>query len=111
MQTSYGIITTTLTKHEQADALTQTLLEQRLVACVHSFSITSHYIWNGDTVASDEIVLQMKTTTALFDRVRAAIELLHPYEVPEIIMTPIIEGNQVYLEWIDSMVMKALPCQ
>ncbi len=81
--------------------MTKALLEQRLVACVHSYALTSCYIWNGDIVTSDEIMLQMKTKTVLFSRVKTLIESLHPYEVPEIIMTPVVDANRAYLEWIE----------
>ena len=33
---------------------------------------------------------------ALWDRVRE----LHPYEVPEFIVLPIVDGNEAYLRWV-----------
>jgi periplasmic divalent cation tolerance protein len=33
---------------------------------------------------------------ALWERVRE----LHPYEVPEFVVLPIIDGNDAYLRWI-----------
>ena len=35
-------------------------------------------------------------TLALWDRVRE----LHPYEVPEFVVVPIVDGNDAYLRWI-----------
>ena len=42
----------------------------------------------------------MKSETKLFSQVEEAIKELHPYEVPEIICTRIIEGSNDYLDWI-----------
>jgi periplasmic divalent cation tolerance protein len=33
---------------------------------------------------------------ALWERVRA----LHPYDVPEFIVLPIVDGNAAYLKWV-----------
>ena len=32
--------------------------------------------------------------------------MLHPYEVPEIIAAPIVEGNDSYLEWMGTTLSK-----
>jgi periplasmic divalent cation tolerance protein len=35
-------------------------------------------------------------TMSLWERVRE----LHPYEVPEFLVVPIIDGNEAYLRWV-----------
>jgi periplasmic divalent cation tolerance protein len=99
--TNYCIITTTIDDKNIADQISTILLQNNLVACVQSHSIQSKYRWNGTVETSEEIFLQMKTKASLFEEVKAHIEALHSYEVPEIIMTPILDGNDDYLKWID----------
>ena len=41
-----------------------------------------------------------KTTKEKAREVIAAIKDLHPYEVPEIIALPVIDGYLPYLEWV-----------
>ena len=97
----YCIVSTTTDTKENADLITQTLLQKKLVACVQSSNINSSYKWQGKIISADEIQLQMKTKTSLFDLIRKEIEALHTYEVPEIIMLPLLDANAFYLEWIE----------
>ena len=85
----YCIISTTTDSKENADTITQLLLEKKLVACIQSSIIQSAYSWQKKIIHSEEILLQMKTKRSLFEKVRTEIEHLHTYDVPEIIMVPI----------------------
>jgi periplasmic divalent cation tolerance protein len=38
----------------------------------------------------------------LFQELRAEIEKLHSYEVPEVIVIPLVDGAERYLAWMDS---------
>ena len=98
---NYCIITTTIDDENIADQITAALLQNHLVACVQSHTIQSKYHWNGTLETSQEILLQMKTKISLFEEVKIQIEALHSYDVPEIIMTPILDGNDDYLKWIE----------
>lgn len=99
----YGIISTTTDSKENADAITQILLEKKLVACVQSATIQSTYRWEGNITKSEEILLQMKSKRSLFDRIRTEIEQLHAYDVPEILMVPLAGANTPYLRWIEEV--------
>ena len=81
--------------------ISQTLLEKKLVACVQSATINSTYRWQGKIILADEINLQMKTKTSLFEPIKKEIKAIHTYEVPEIIMVPFSDANTFYLEWIE----------
>ena len=98
---NYCIISTSTDSKENADAITQQLLEKKLVACVQSTTIQSAYHWEGKIIQSVEICLQMKTKRSLFENIQAELETLHTYEVPEIIMVPMAGVNLPYLQWIE----------
>ncbi|MEN8727001.1 MAG: divalent-cation tolerance protein CutA [Sulfurovum sp.] len=97
----YCIISTTTDSKENADAITQLLLEKKLIACVQSTVIQSAYHWQGQIIKTEEILLQMKTKRSLFEKVQTEIEHLHTYDVPEIIMVPMAGANLRYLQWIE----------
>ena len=97
----YCIINTTTDSKENADAITQLLLEKKLIACVQSTTIQSAYRWQGKIIKSEEILLQMKTKKSLFEKIQTEIEQLHTYDVPEIIMVPLAGANAPYLQWIE----------
>ena len=99
--THYCIITTTIDDENIADQISTALLQDHLVACVQSHTVQSKYHWNGTLEKSEEILLQMKTKVSLFEEIKVQIEALHSYDVPEIIMTPIIDANESYLNWIN----------
>lgn len=97
----FCVISTTTDTKENADAITQPLLEKKLVACVQSTTIQSAYRWQEKIVNSEEILLQLKTKRSLFEKIQKEIEQLHTYDVPEIILIPLQGANTLYLQWLE----------
>jgi periplasmic divalent cation tolerance protein len=82
---------------EVADAL----LEPRLAACVQVLGpMTSRYWWEGKREESVEWLLLAKTRDDLVDRVVEAVRAAHPYDVPEVLATPVEGGDADYLRWV-----------
>ena len=97
----YCIVSTTTDSKENAEAITESLLQKKLIACAQSSTIDSSYKWQGKIIRAKEIRLQMKTKKSLFTQITDEIEALHTYDVPEIIMVPLVNANEFYLKWID----------
>ncbi len=96
------IVLTTAGSDEQAEQLARALVERRLAACVNVVNeLCSVYRWQGEVQREAEKLLLIKTTRALFPRVRDALRELHSYEVPEVLMLPILDGDTDYLRWLD----------
>lgn len=84
-----------------AQALAEQLVEKRLAACVNILpAVQSVYQWQGAVERANEFALLIKTVQARYAEVQAAIKAVHPYDVPEIIALPIVEGLPAYLDWI-----------
>ena len=96
----FCVITTTTDSKENADAITRSLLEKKLVACVQASTIESAYHWQGELTNSEEICLQLKTKRSLFENVQREIRQLHDYDLPEIIMIPLADADPDYLQWV-----------
>lgn len=101
MAAEYVLVMTTLPHDADAAAFGRTLVKERLAACVNLLPpMVSVYRWEGQVEQETERQLIIKTTrdrtVALWDRVRE----LHPYEVPEFVVVPIVDGNDAYLRWI-----------
>jgi periplasmic divalent cation tolerance protein len=94
-------VLTTCESRLDADRIANALLELRLAACVNTIPMSSAYRWKGKVERAEELLLLIKTRRPLFDQLRAAIERLHPYELPEVIALPIADGLGAYLDWID----------
>jgi len=84
----------------EADAIARHLIETHLAACIQSHAIKSTYAWQGKIEQGEEIMLTVKTRTALFPALEAAVLALHSYEVPEIVMIEISAGHAPYLDWL-----------
>ncbi|WP_408959031.1 divalent-cation tolerance protein CutA [Natrinema sp. 74] len=67
---------------EAADRIAETLVEERLAACVNRLSTTSTYRWDGDVHRDEEALLLAKTTDDAYNDLVARVEELHPYDVP-----------------------------
>ena len=101
MSQEYVIVLTTLPADADGAAFARGLVEERLAACVNlSAPMESVYRWEGSIETESERQLVIKTSrdrvVALWDRVRE----LHPYDMPEFLVTPIVDGNDAYLRWV-----------
>ncbi len=95
------VVCTTLPASADGTAFGRTLVEERLAACVSAQSaVRSVYRWRDDVETDDEQQLLIKTTRGRVEQLIERIRQLHPYEVPEIVVLPIIGGGQDYLDWI-----------
>jgi periplasmic divalent cation tolerance protein len=100
--TNARIVLTTAGSADEARKIAQALVDRRLAACVNIVpQIESVYRWRGKVESAFECLLLIKTKTGAFEGVRATIEALHSYEVPECIMLEAEAGNQEYLDWIE----------
>lgn len=103
-----SVMFVTVGKAEEADRIARTLVGEKLVACVNVVpGIQSIYWWKGEVCEDAELLLIMKTRTALVGAVRDRVKELHSYEVPEIIALPIAQGLPAYLEWVAASTAEA----
>jgi periplasmic divalent cation tolerance protein len=70
-------------------------------ACVQVVPIRSFYRWDNAVQDDPEWQLQIKTSDSRLEALMEHIKANHTYDVPEIIATPIIGGNDAYLTWVD----------
>jgi periplasmic divalent cation tolerance protein len=86
-----------------AERMARTLVEERLAACVNVLpAMRSLYRWQGQVDSAEEFPLLIKARRADYPALEARIRGLHPYDVPEVIATPIVSGLPEYLGWIDA---------
>ena len=103
--TDKRIVFSTAGSKPEAEKIANTLVENRLAACVNIVGpIESIYRWHGKVENATEHLLVIKTTAARFDAVNAAIREMHSYELPECIQIAIEDGSKEYLAWIDDCV-------
>ncbi len=95
------LLLTNLPDRASAEALAGRLVEQRVAACVNILApCRSVYRWEGKAETAEEVPLLIKTTAARYAAAEAAIRAAHPYELPEIIAVPVVQGLPGYLAWV-----------
>jgi periplasmic divalent cation tolerance protein len=103
--TDKKLVLTTAGSREEAHKVARALVERRLAACVNIVpQVQSIYRWKERVEVSEEWLLVIKTTGAIFDRVRDTIAELHSYELPECVCLTIEDGGAKYLSWIQESV-------
>ena len=99
--TEFIQITTTTGKRHDAEQIASELISRGLAACVQvSGPVASTFRWQGQVETAEEWTCVFKTSRAQFGAIQAAFKQLHPYEVPELIATPIVDGSEAYLKWL-----------
>ena len=97
----YVIVLTTLPADVDAAAIADALVESRVAACVNVLPVMqSTYRWQGAIEHDNERQVVIKTTQLRVDALWERLRDLHPYDVPEFVVVPIVDGNQAYLNWI-----------
>jgi periplasmic divalent cation tolerance protein len=95
------LIVTSVPDVETARKIAAALLDARLAACVQvGAAVESLYHWRGKRETCLEVPVTIKARVGAFESVAAEIRRLHPYELPEIVAVPIIDGSPDYLAWI-----------
>ncbi len=96
---------TTVPGDFDSTALAQDLVGAGLAACVNIVpSIKSIYTWEGVPQADHEQQLFIKTTTDQVDALWEVLRSRHPYDVPEFLVIPVVDGSEDYLRWVERSV-------
>lgn len=84
-----------------AKRLAEVFVGERLATCVNRVTgMASTYFWDGRLQDDAETLLIIKTTTAKLAELEARLVALHPYELPELVILPVLGGNERYLQWV-----------
>ena len=85
----------------EAEKAGRTLVERRLAACVNILpGMISHYRWEGKVERAEEAVMLVKTRASLADEVEQAVQELHPYDTPAVLVMPVESVERDYLRWL-----------
>jgi periplasmic divalent cation tolerance protein len=102
--TDYGVVFMTASSHGEAENIAESLVSQKLAACVNILpNIKSFYWWKNKLCKDDELFLIAKIKNSNFKELEKAVKEIHSYDVPEVILLPIEEGSNTYLQWIEKV--------
>ena len=82
--------------------IARAVLDRRLAACANLWPVESIYRWHGKREETSEFVIVFKTRRSLVRKLIAAVQRVHPAEVPCIVSYPMGPALPAYLSWIDA---------
>jgi periplasmic divalent cation tolerance protein len=95
------IVFVTAASEEEAASIADTLVTERLAACVNIIrAIESIYRWEGKVTRDSEALMIIKTTDERYADLERRVKELHSYSTPEVIAVKIDRGSAGYLDWL-----------
>jgi periplasmic divalent cation tolerance protein len=99
---SIYLISTTVTKQEDAKKLADLAIEKNMTACVQIQSeCISTYRWQGRIETATEYPVHFKTNESSKKGLMSFLKQNHPYDVPEIICIKLDDVESDYADWIN----------
>ena len=95
------MVWTTVGRHSDAQKLATDLVENRLAACVQiDGPVTSTYRWQASVETEPEVRLLIKTSPAAVNELHRWFIENHPYDEPELVVTPVMTASPSYAQWV-----------
>ena len=105
MATDFCFVYMTAGSVAEARLIGETLVAERLAACVNLIEgMTSIYRWQGEVQRDAEVVLIAKTRKDRVDPLAERVGALHSYGCPCVVALPVEGGGKHFLDWIDEQV-------
>lgn len=89
---------------EAAVEIAETLVEERLAACVNRVPCESTYRWEGEVHSDEEEILLAKTTDDAYDALVERVAEVHPYDVPCVERFDESDVLAAFADWRDGSV-------
>ncbi|MEJ2864526.1 divalent-cation tolerance protein CutA [Actinomycetospora flava] len=112
-ETTARVVLTTTDSADDAERLARVLVDAHLAACVQiAGPVRSVFRWEGTGDAAErssargavsvepEWQLWLKTDVARVDDLTARLVAEHTYDVPEVLVLPVVGGHGPYLAWV-----------
>lgn len=92
---------TTCKDLQEAEFISETLLKEKLVACVEiSPAVQSLYLWQGELVKDNEVRLYLKTSEEKYPVAQRRLIELHSYDCPCVLKIDVESVNAACKDWI-----------
>jgi periplasmic divalent cation tolerance protein len=96
-----AVVFSTAPSAEVAETIARALLDERLIACASLLpGVTSLYRWQGAVQRDAEVLMVMKTRRERVPALLRRLPGLHPYDVPEALALPVVDGLPAYCRWV-----------
>jgi periplasmic divalent cation tolerance protein len=91
---------TTCATSEEAEALGELIVREKLGACIDFWPISSVYHWEGDLRKISQIMIIVTTFESKLETLNDLISQHHSYSTPLIAGVDVRRINRAYKEWV-----------
>lgn len=95
------ILYLTCANSDEANKISQALLEARLVTCVRQSNVSSSYWWGNKINHDDEVLLMMESREDKFNAIEKVVTKLHSYDEYVLTAVPVLKTTPGVEQWID----------
>jgi periplasmic divalent cation tolerance protein len=91
----------TADREEWLVGFTRSLVAEGLAACgQHLTPVRSVYRWQGEIQQDTETRVALHTRANLVPAILERVGREHPYDVPCVLVLPVVGGSPAYLDWV-----------
>jgi periplasmic divalent cation tolerance protein len=94
------ILFLTCANAKEANNISKTLLEKRLIACARKIPVSSSFWWKGKVDRADEAMLMMESVEEKFGEIETEVKKLHSYETFVLTTIPVGRSSSGVQEWL-----------
>lgn len=90
----------TCADNKEAEKISQSLLEKRLVVCIKKFPVSSSFLWKGKIDHANEVLLIMESIEEKYIEIKKEVAKLHSYETIVLFSCPITKTTKKVKDWM-----------
>ncbi|MDO8503512.1 MAG: divalent-cation tolerance protein CutA [bacterium] len=99
---SFCILLLTCANQNEADKITNNLLDKKLIVCCKRFPLNSSFLWQGAKEVNSEVMLIMDSREDLFDEIEEEVRKLHSYKTFVLTALPISKTTKDVENWMNT---------
>ena len=85
---------------DEADKITQVLLDKKLAVCIKKSKVSSSFLWKGSIGKSEEILLIMDSIEEKFAEIEREVRKIHSYSTFVLLAVPAVKASKGIEEWV-----------
>lgn len=96
-----SVIFLTCADDDEADKISNALLNKKLIACAKKFPINSNFWWKGEKDSANEVLILLETIEEKFKEIEREVKKLHSYETPMLFSIPVSQTTNEVNKWLE----------
>jgi periplasmic divalent cation tolerance protein len=90
----------TCANEEEAQKISDALLDKKLAVCARSIDVKSTFWWQGRRENTSEVQLIIDSTEAKFDEIETTVRSLHSYKTFVLTAYPVLRASAGVEDWV-----------